>query len=77
MHYLHQAWQFWKRLGRALGDFIGRLFLTVFYFTVFAPFGAAVRWLSDPLRLKSSHDSSFWLNRDATDQILESARRQF
>jgi len=77
MHYLRQAWHLWKRLGRFIGDVIGPVVLTVFYFTIFVPLGTAMRWFSDPLRLKSSHHTSFWINRDTRDRTLEDARRQF
>ena len=77
MDYLRRIWQTWKRFGRFVGDLIGRVVLTVFYFTIFVPFGTAMRLFSDPLRLKSSHHTSFWINRDTRDRAVEDARRQF
>ena len=38
-----------KRVGRRIGDFQARVLLSFFYYTVFAPFAIAVRWVSDPL----------------------------
>jgi len=73
---LRKAWEAWKRVGRAIGDFIGRVVLTVFYFTIFVPFGLGVRLLSDPLQLNRV-SASFWLSRRTGDLTLEDARRQF
>lgn len=76
METLRKAWETWKRVGRVIGDFIGRVVLIVFYFTIFVPFGLGVRLLSDPLRLKRV-SSSHWRSRETTDITLEDARRQF
>jgi hypothetical protein len=77
MHYLRRAWNLWKRLGRFIGDLTGRAVLTVFYFTIFVPFGIAMRGFSDPLRLKHSHCTSFWITQDTQNQMLEDAGREF
>lgn len=77
MHYLRRAWHLWKRFGRLIGDLIARVVLTVFYFTIFAPFGIAMRWFSDPLRLKPSHYTTFWMSREARDRTLEDAHKGF
>jgi hypothetical protein len=71
---LKRFWEGWKKFGRVMGDFIGRIVLTIFYFTIFLPFGIAVRWLSDPLHIKS-HPQEFWLNRTTRDKTLDDARR--
>ena len=76
METLRKVWEAWKHAGQVIGDFIGRVILTVFYFTIFVPFGLGVRLLSDPLRLKRAM-SSYWLSRGTTDLTLEDARRQF
>ena len=77
MDFLHRAWSAWKRVGRVIGDFIGRLALTVFYFTLFLPFGLVVRIAGDPLALKGSGRASNWLTRTLQNPDLEGARRQF
>jgi hypothetical protein len=76
METLRKVWEAWKRIGKIIGDFIGRIVLTVFYFTIFVPFGLGVRLLSDPLRLNRA-SSAYWLSRRTTDLTLEDARRQF
>jgi hypothetical protein len=74
MHVLRGAWRIWKRFGKIIGDVIGRVVLTVFYFTVFAPFGLGVRVFGDPLAIKRQR-AARWLERTTRDQILEEARR--
>jgi len=76
MHTLRQAWHAWQRLGRFIGDLIGRATMTVFYFTVFVPFAAITRWRSDPLRLKPVPKQSYWIERETRDRALTDARRQ-
>ena len=67
----------WKRFGlitSIIGDFQGRLFAIVFYFTVLVPFGVGSRLSSDPLHLKKQDGE--WLERPEVSRNLESARRQ-
>lgn len=71
------AWDRWKTLGQAFGDFQGRLFAVLFYFSFFVPFALGVRLLSDPLHLRRSSQSAAWLTREAVGRSLDDARRQF
>ena len=74
MTYLRTAWQLWKRIALLIGDFIARIVLTIFYFTLFLPFGLGVRLLSDPLAIKNRLERN-WLQRDKYEDSLEDARR--
>ena len=79
---MRKLWSLWKRFGQAMGDFIARLILTLFYFTIFAPFGLGVRLWGDPLAIKERAESlpssmMMWEPRATTDTTLEQARRQF
>jgi hypothetical protein len=76
MQMLVRAWHIWKRVGQVVGDFVGRVALTLFYFTVFAPFGLGVRLWGDPLAIKRQHGGR-WLERTTRDQVLNEARRLF
>jgi hypothetical protein len=69
------AWNRWKIIGEAFGDFQGRLFAVLFYFTIFAPFALGVRLFSDPLRIRKPHTA--WTDRAPVEATLDSARRQF
>jgi len=76
MEALRKVWQAWKRFGQFMGDLIGRLVLTVFYFTVFMPFGLGVRLLGDPLAIRPLSRAK-WLERKTHDVTLEDSRRLF
>jgi hypothetical protein len=75
MTFLKLVWKKWRAFGQVMGDFVARVFMTVFYFTVAAPFGIGVRLLKDPLRLNSKEVT--WLNRDERDETIDSARRLY
>ncbi len=70
------VWHHWKTFGHFLGDWLARLVLTIFYFTVFVPFGIGVRLFSDPLLIKKRLDE-FWRPRTTADQELDEVLRQF
>ncbi len=72
---LRIAWERWKIIGEVYGDFQGRLFAVLFYFTVFIPFALGVRLLSDPLHLRKPVRR--WLDRGPVGHTLDDARRQF
>ena len=76
MNYLSRAWQTWKRIAQVIGDFIGRIVLTIFYFTIFMPFGLGIRLLSDPLMIKRKNNKH-WLERTTRDLTLDDVRRQY
>jgi len=56
MTILRKIWAGWKRIGGYIGDFIGRLILTLLYFTIVLPFGLAVRLFADPLGIRTAID---------------------
>ena len=74
---VQRARRLWKRVGQAIGDFIARIILSIFYFTVFTPFALGVRLLSDPLGIRAHGNPGWWLDRETLDCTLEDARRQF
>ena len=55
-----RLWARWKIIARKIGDVQSRLLLCGFYFVILAPFGVAVRMLSDRLRLRRQ-GVSHWL----------------
>jgi hypothetical protein len=76
MEVLRKAWEAWKRFGQLIGDFIGRLVLTVFYFTLFMPFGLGVRLFGDPMAIRKNHQAN-WLERSTRDLTIDDSRRLF
>ena len=75
MGVLRQAWKKWRAFGKVMGDFVARIFMTVFYFTIAIPFGIGVRIFKDPLRLKSKQAN--WLPRAEREESVEAARRLY
>ena len=76
METLRKVWEAWKRFGQFMGDMIGRLFLTVFYFTLFVPFALGVRFFGDPMAMRQSGRVK-WVERKTNDLTLEGSRRLF
>jgi hypothetical protein len=73
---LRTLWERWKVIARKIGDVQSRVMLVIFYFVILAPFGLAVRILSDPLRLRPQR-FSHWLPKERkTTALWDSARRQ-
>ncbi|HSJ85794.1 MAG TPA: hypothetical protein VK909_01205 [Anaerolineales bacterium] len=76
METLRKVWQAWKRIGQFIGDAVGRVVLTVFYFTLFVPFGLGVRFFRDPLAIRPLGPAK-WLERKTEDVTIEDSRRLF
>ena len=76
MRRLTTFWNQWKAFGQFIGDIIGRLILTVFYFSIFAPFGLVMRLFGDPLTIKARYEPQ-WLGRTTRDVTLDDAGRSF
>jgi hypothetical protein len=76
MEALRKIWHAWKRIGQFIGDQVGRVVLTLFYFTLFVPFALAVRLFADPLAMRT-HVRAKWLERTTHDLTLEDSRRLF
>jgi hypothetical protein len=72
---LERLWQAWKRFGQFMGDIVGRVVLTLFYFTIFMPFGLGVRLLGDRLDMKGWM-SPTWTKRETRDLDMKDVRRQ-
>ena len=76
METLRKVWQAWKRIGQFSGDAVVRVVLTVFYFTLFVPFGLGVRFFRDPLAIRPLGPAK-WLERKTEDVTIEDSRRLF
>ena len=74
MYVLRKIWAGWKRVGRLIGDFIGRLVLTLLYFTVVLPFGLITRLGRDPLDTHPG-TSAGWVERQPQEGTLDEAGR--
>jgi hypothetical protein len=69
-------WRGWRAFGQFLGNWLARVVLTVFYFTIFIPFGLGVRLFADPLHIKKQ-PNELWRPRTTGDQKFEDVVRQF
>ena len=76
MGLLNKFWRGWLRFGHLMGDIVGRVVLTIFYFTIMLPFSLIVTLFSDPLDMKK-RKAPAWQARTTGDRNLEEARRQF
>jgi hypothetical protein len=69
-------WHGWKDFGQFMGNWLARVVLTIFYFTILVPFGLGVRLFSDPLQVKTT-PAALWRPRGTGDQTLEDTLRQY
>jgi len=76
MDALQKFWKAWQRFGKFIGDIVGRVVLSVFYFTILLPFGIGATFFGDTLGLKKK-PSANWEDRETPSATLETARRQF
>ena len=74
---LKRIWGRWKAIATEIGNFQARLILSLLYFVVVTPFGLAVRFLSDPLRIKHRREVTHWQAKEMPDSTLDRARSQF
>ncbi len=70
----NKFWEGWKRVGAVIGDFIGRLILTLLYFTLVLPFGLIVRLFLDPLSIRQRQPPA-WHARETDETTIDAARR--
>jgi hypothetical protein len=68
-------WQNWKAFGQFIGDWLARVVLTIFYFTILVPFGLGVRLFADPLQIKKL-PNPYWCPRTTGDQKIDDVLRQ-
>lgn len=71
------VWEGWKKVGKFIGDQIGRVFLMLFYITVTLPFGLGVTLFGDPLKVKDKTQPVTWLERKSPESTLEAGYNQF
>jgi hypothetical protein len=72
---LRRVWQGWKAFGQFMGNWVARLALTVFYFTILVPFGVGTTLWADRLGIKTV-PQQFWQTRETPVEQLPAARKQ-
>ena len=68
-------WRVWKHIARCMGEFQGRVLLTVLYALLVVPVGLILRLLADPLRRRRPPASN-WVARETAPATMDEARRQ-
>lgn len=71
---LKRVWAAWSRLMHAIGNVQARVLLTILYAIVVLPFGLAVRFFGDPLRIKKLPTQ--WLEHPEENFDMQWAKRQ-
>jgi len=74
---IKSGWRKWKAISDAATNVLARVLLTVFYFTVMAPFGLWQGVFADRLVLRRPETGSFWVDRSTRDRSLDDGRKQF
>jgi len=74
---LRRLWTQWKHFGHRMGSFQSRVLLSFFFFIIVSPFALAVKWFSDPLRIKRQKQDTHWNIRGEEKPDIEQFRRQF
>jgi Saxitoxin biosynthesis operon protein SxtJ len=70
--------ELWFKLGLALHAVMGPLIMGLMYFCVVSPIGIALRMLGkDPLRLRASPGSTYWISREPPGPAANSMKQQF
>ena len=68
----------WMRLGLLLGFIISPLVLGLLFFLIFTPIGLLTRLFGrDELNIKIKPHSSYWIERQKTDDSSEPLKNQF
>jgi hypothetical protein len=71
---VRRGWRAWTCLAHKIGNFQARVLLTALYALIVLPFGLAVRWFGDPLRIKRR--PTHWLEHPNETCDMNWARRQ-
>jgi phosphoglycerol transferase MdoB-like AlkP superfamily enzyme len=72
-----RLWRKWEHFGHRMGSFQSRVLLSFLYFILVSPFALAVKWFSDPLRIKRPSQKTHWHIRREEKPDMELFRRQF
>ena len=75
MAFWKSNWERWLRIAGVIGDFQGRVVLTVFYFIIVLPFGVTVRLFADPLNIQGSRRTT-WSDFVERARSMDDVKRQ-
>jgi hypothetical protein len=66
----------WMRFAHVVGVFNTKLIFTLFYYLLLLPFGVAMRFFADPLKVRMTPKNSNWLDRETRDRTLADLQKQ-
>jgi hypothetical protein len=65
----------WMGIAFVMGNIMGRLLLSVFYFGLFTPMGLLRRLVNDKLQLRAKGASTYWHDLPSTDETSRFERQ--
>lgn len=72
-----KAWEKWMAFAEIFGTFMSGVILSILYLTLVLPYGLAIRFFSDPLRIKSLPPHSNWKDLPSKSPSLDVYRKQY
>ena len=73
---LKRLWAAWLKLGCWIGEVMSWVWMPLFYFLFAMPFALAIKFFSDPLRLRGGRQKSYWTPKVLPQQDLAWAKSQ-
>lgn len=78
METIQLLWKKWLKIGKAVGTFQMKIFLTLFYYFILWMVGGTIRFFSDPLNIKHNQllksNLSSW---DHPEETVDQAKNQY
>ncbi len=71
------VWEYWKKIGRFIGDILGRAVLMLFYITIVLPFGVGASLFGDALDTRKKDGLPTWKERTSPEATIEASYNQF
>ena len=71
-----KGWDRWLAISRKAANILGRIVVSIFYFTVMLPFSLGVTLFGDPLNIKKK-PAQHWHQREELNDTITKARLQF
>jgi hypothetical protein len=74
---MRSLWEWWKRIGKRIGDIQARIILVLFYFIVVGPFALIMRLGDDPLAIRGKSPRGWQPKSESNAMQMDRARSQF
>lgn len=77
MKFFKKVWKGWLKIGKAIGHFQSIVLFTIFYFLFLFPIGIAMRYFSDPLKIRNQIIKSNFTEWEHSEEDLIGARKPY